>query len=376
MFDDIKPKLSELATQIFQNIPSGLGSRRKDFKVTRNELDRIALEGVNWIIEKKGLGWAEDTDNCEENGFMKNADPDKVSQTAKDRGEYQIGTLGSGNHFVEIQKLDRILDPKTAKVFGLSQLDQVAVMIHTGSRGFGHQICSDYLQVMEHAMNKYKIVLPDRELACAPSVSSEAEDYYKAMASAVNFAFSNRQAITHWVRQSFEQVFHVSSDKLGLKVIYDVAHNIAKIEEHKIDGVTKKVIVHRKGATRAFPPDHPAIPSAYRSVGQPVIIPGSMGTSSWVMVGAPAAMDLTWGSTAHGAGRRLSRAAAKRQFWGNEIKKEMENRGMAVRAASSIVLAEEADPAYKNVDEVAQVSHDLQIATKVARFVPLAVIKG
>ena len=307
---------------------------------------------------------------------MKNADPDKVSQNAKDRGESQIGTLGSGNHFVDVQKVDKIFDPQIAKTFGITGTDQVTVMIHTGSRGFGHQICSDYLQVMEHAMDKYKIVLPDRELACVPFNSKEGGDYYKAMASAVNFAFSNRQAITHWVRQSFEQILHVPADKLGLKVIYDVAHNIAKIEEHKIDGGVKKVIVHRKGATRAFPPEHPAIPVAYRSVGQPVIIPGSMGTSSWLMVGTPTSMDLTFGSTAHGAGRMLSRAAAKRQFWGSEVKKELENRGMAVRAASSIVLAEEADPAYKNVDEVVQVSHDLRIATKVARLVPLAVIKG
>ena len=365
-----------MATAIFQNIPSGLGSRRKDFRVSGAELDKIALEGVNWLIEKKGLGWSEDPNYCEENGFMKNADPEKVSKTAKDRGESQIGTLGSGNHFVEIQKIDKIFDTQTAKAFGLMEPDQIMVMIHTGSRGFGHQICSDYLQVMERAIDKYKISLPDRELACAPASSNEAEDYYKAMASAVNFAFSNRQAITHWVRQSFEQTFHAQADKMGLKVVYDVAHNIAKIEEHTVDGSLKKVIVHRKGATRAFPPEHPAIPSAYRSVGQPVIIPGSMGTSSWVMVGAPHAMDITWGSTAHGAGRMLSRTMAKKSFWGNEVKKELESRGIAVRAASSVVLAEEADPAYKNVDEVVQVSHDLRIATKVARLVPLAVIKG
>ncbi|MBS7659533.1 MAG: RtcB family protein [Candidatus Bathyarchaeia archaeon] len=372
---DLKPKLAQLADAIFRNVPSGLGSRRKDFRVSTSDLDALVMEGVQWVIDR-GLGWDEDASHCEERGCMKNADPDKVSTTAKNRGLAQIGTLGSGNHFLEVQKVDRIYDEKTAKAFGIEFEGQVTVMIHCGSRGYGHQICSDYLRVMERAVHKYKIAIPDRELACAPGNSQEAEDYYGAMACAVNYAFANRQAITHWVRQSFQEVFKQDPESLGLKLLYDVAHNIAKIEVHKVNGETRKVWVHRKGATRAFPPGHPEIPADYQSVGQPVIIPGSMGTSSWVLVGTDKAMELSFGSTAHGAGRMLSRAAAKRRFYGGDIKRHLEQRGIAVRAASAVVLAEEADPAYKNVDVVADVSHKVGIATKVARLVPLAVVKG
>jgi tRNA-splicing ligase RtcB len=249
-------------------------------------------------------------------------------------------------------------------------------MIHCGSRGFGHQVCSDYLRVMERAVQKYGITLPDRELACAPGKSHEAEDYFQAMACAVNYAFVNRQTILHWVRQSFQQVFKENPDRFGLKLVYDVAHNIAKIESHKVNGGEKKVWVHRKGATRAFPPGHAEIPSDYRAVGQPVLIPGSMGTSSWLLVGTEEAMRVSFGSTAHGAGRMLSRSAAKRRFYGGDIKKALERRGITIRAASPIVLAEEADPAYKNVDVVAEVSHNVGIATQVARLVPIAVVKG
>ncbi|MEM2102407.1 MAG: RtcB family protein [Candidatus Bathyarchaeia archaeon] len=372
---DIRPKLVELTNAIFNNVPCGLGSRRKDFHVTFNELDRIAREGVPWLIEQ-GLGWKEDVEHCEERGRMEAADPNKVSSAAKNRGITQIGTLGSGNHFLEIQKVNKIYDQKVAKTFGITHEGQITVMIHCGSRGFGHQICSDYLRVMERAVHKYKIELPDRELACAPGNSDEAQDYYQAMACAVNYAFANRQAIAHWVRQSFEQVFKKPAETFGLKLVYDVAHNIAKIEEHKTNGETRKVWIHRKGATRAFPPNHEAVPADYRAVGQPVIIPGSMGTSSWLLVGTAKAMEISFGSTAHGAGRMLSRAAAKRQFWGGEIKKTLESRGMVIRAASQVVLAEEADPAYKDVDKVAEVSDKLGIATRVVRLVPLAVVKG
>jgi tRNA-splicing ligase RtcB len=372
---DIRPKLGQIADAIFSNVPSGLGSRRKDFKISEHDLDRLVTEGVQWAISK-GLGWAEDAEHCEENGCMKNADPDKVSANAKSRGLTQIGTLGSGNHFLEIQKVDKICDSATAKTFGIDHEGQVTIMIHCGSRGFGHQTCSDYLRVMERAVQKYKIVLPDRELACAPGKSQEAEDYYQAMACAVNYAFVNRQTILHWVRQSFRQVFRESPERFGLKLAYDVAHNIAKIETHKVNGDQKKVWVHRKGATRAFPPGHPEIPADYRSAGQPVLIPGSMGTSSWLLVGTEKAMEVSFGSTAHGAGRMLSRSAAKRNFWGGDIKRALEQRGIYVRAASAVVLAEEADPAYKNVDVVADVSDKVGIATKVARTVPLAVIKG
>lgn len=373
---DIRPKLGALADTIFTNVPSGLGSRRKDFKATSSDLDRLVTHGVQWAIDQ-GLGWDGDAEHCEENGCMENADPDRVSTTAKNRGMQQIGTLGSGNHFLEIQKVDKIADVATAKAFGIEHEGQVMVMIHCGSRGFGHQICSDYLRVMERAVDKYNIRVPDRELACAPGNSREAEDYYAAMACAVNFAFANRQAIMHWVRQSFQTVFRENSEKFGLKLVYDVAHNIAKVETHKVDGETrKKVWVHRKGATRAFPAGLEEVPADYRSVGQPVLIPGSMGTSSWVLVGTEQAMELSFGSTAHGAGRMMSRTAAKRNYWGGDIKKGLEQRGIVVRAASSVVLAEEADPAYKNVDVVVEVSHRVGIATKVARLTPLAVVKG
>jgi len=372
---DVRPKLPQLASSIFTNVPSGLGSRRKDFKISQTDLDRLVVEGIQWLIDH-GMGWAEDANHCEEQGCMKNADPDKVSSTAKNRGLTQIGTLGSGNHFLEIQKVDKIFNPETAKVFGIEAEGQVMVMIHCGSRGYGHQVCSDYLRVMEHAVQKYKIALPDRELACAPGSSIEAKEYFRAMACAVNYAFANRQAIMYWVRQSFQQVYHEDPEKFGLKLVYDVAHNIAKVETHQINGGKKKVWVHRKGATRAFPSGHEEIPQDYRSKGQPVLIPGSMGTSSWVLVGTEKAMELSFGSTAHGAGRMMSRAAAKRKCWGGDIKMALEKRGIVVRAASTMVLAEEADIAYKNVDVVVEVSDKLGIATKVARLVPLAVIKG
>jgi len=372
---DVRPNLKDLAEIIFRNVPSGLGSRRKDFKITPHELDRIVIEGVPGIVDQ-GFGWPEDAGHCEEEGRMEGADPSKVSPGAKDRGLSQIGTLGSGNHFLEIQKVDKIFDSKVAKAFGVTHEGQVTVMIHCGSRGYGHQVCSDYLRVMERAVHKYKLDLPDRELACAPGTSDEAQDYYKAMACAVNFAFVNRQTIMHWVRQSFRQVFKEPPEKIGLNLVYDVAHNIAKIEEHEINGRERKVWVHRKGATRAFPPGHKDVPDDYRSYGQPVIIPGSMGTSSWLLVGTGKAMEVSFGSTAHGAGRMLSRAAAKRRFWGDKVRKDLENRGIVIRSASAVVLAEEADPAYKDVNKVAEVSNNLRIATHVARLLPLAVIKG
>jgi len=372
---DIQPKLRELTEVIFRNVPSGLGSRRKNLRISVHELDRIIMEGVPRIVDQ-GYGWPEDANHCEEKGRMEPADPDKVSSTAKKRGLTQIGTLGSGNHFLEVQKVDKIYNPQVAEAFGINHEGQITVMIHCGSRGFGHQICSDYLRVAERAVHKYKITLPDRELACAPGTSNEGEDYFKAMSCAVNYAFVNRQMITHWVRQSFEKTFKTSAEKIGLNLIYDVAHNIAKIEEHKVNNKRVKVWIHRKGATRAFPPGHPAVPLEYRSVGQPVLIPGSMGTSSYVLVGAPKAMEISFGSTAHGAGRMMSRSAAKRRFWGGDVRKELESRGIIVRSASAAVLAEEADLAYKDVDRVVKVSDAIGIATRVARLVPLAVIKG
>jgi len=371
---DVEPKLSQILETLFRLIPSGLGSKGQ-IRLTGSDIDRVASEGVEWAISKD-YGWKEDAKRCEENGCMSIADPNKVSSNAKNRGLSQLGSLGSGNHFLEVQVVNKIYDPQICKLFGIEEEGQVTIMIHTGSRGFGHQVCSDYLRVMETAVRKYSIRLPDRELACAPATSKETEDYYAAMACAANFAWGNRQMITHWTRQAFEQNLNQSADKLGIQMIYDVAHNIAKVEEHTVDGHRRKVYVHRKGATRAFPPDHPDIPAEYRSVGQPVLIPGSMGTASYLLVGAKKAMELTFGSTAHGAGRMLSRAAAKRQYWGGDIAKKLKERGILVRAANMSVLAEEADPAYKDIDRVAKVSHDLGIATLVARLTPIGVTKG
>jgi tRNA-splicing ligase RtcB len=372
---DVRPKLAGLTDTIFKNVPCGLGSRRKDLRLTSHQLDRLIAEGVQWVVGQ-GLGWSEDVKHCEEEGCMEAANPDKVSARAKGRGLSQCGTLGSGNHFLEIQRVDKIYNPQVAKAFGVHREGQVTVMIHCGSRGFGHQVCSDYLRVMERAVHRYKISLPDRELACAPGNSNEAEDYYQAMACAVNYAFSNRQAITHWVRQSFERVFKRPADEFGLGLVYDVAHNIAKIEEHKVNGQRRKVWLHRKGATRAFPPGHREVAADYRRAGQPVIIPGSMGTHSWLLVGAPKAMEVSFGSTAHGAGRTMSRSAAKRKFWGGDVKKSLEERGIIVRSASEVILAEEADPAYKDVDRIVGISDRIGIAARVARLAPMAVIKG
>jgi tRNA-splicing ligase RtcB len=371
---EIRPVLPTLLDTLFKYIPSGLGSRGQ-IKVSHVELEKVLSDGVEWAIDR-GYGWSEDATKCEEEGCMESADPSKVSQTAKSRGTPQLGSLGSGNHFLEIEKVDEIFDEKVAKVFGIEKVGQILVFVHTGSRGLGHQVCSDYLRVMDNAVKKYKINLPDRELVCAPGKSREAEDYLPAMASACNFAWSNRQMITHWTRQAFEKVLNKPVDSIGLKLIYDIAHNIAKIEEHQVDGRRVKVYVHRKGATRAFPPGHNAVPSAYREVGQPVLIPGSMGTASWVLVGAEKAMELSFGSTAHGAGRNLSRSAAKRRYWGEDVKKDLEKKGVLIKAASMSVVSEEAPGAYKDVDNVVNVSHNVGIATKVARLVPIGVSKG
>jgi len=372
--EDVRPVLSRLLDILFNLIPSGLGSRGQ-IRVSQIELDKVVSDGVDWAISR-GYGWSEDSETCEENGCMEEADPSKVSSTAKNRGSPQLGSLGSGNHFLEVEKVDKILNPIAAKRFGIEYEGQVLVFIHTGSRGFGHQVCSDYLRVMERAVHKYNIALPDRELACAPTNSMEAEDYFPAMAAACNYAWANRQMITHWTRQAFEKIYGSSADSLGMNLIYDVAHNIAKVEEHEVDGGRRKVYIHRKGATRAFPPGHSAVPAEYREIGQPVLIPGSMGTSSWVLLGTPRAMEISFGSTAHGAGRYLSRSAAKRKFWGSDVKRELEQKGISVRAASMAVVSEEAPGAYKDVDRVAEVSHELGIATRVARLVPIGVSKG
>jgi len=370
---DVESKIKELTQEIFTNVPSGLGSKRK-IKLSIRNLDELLAEGVSWSL-RNGFGWEEDALHCEANGKLEGADPSKVSSRAKERGVSQVGTLGAGNHFLEIQYVEKVFDEEAAKVYGLSE-NQVTVMIHTGSRGLGHQICSDYLRVMEKAVRKYNINLPDRELAAAPGNSPEGQDYLAAMACAANFAWANRQSITHWVRESFQNVFRMSAEDLDMHLVYDVAHNIAKIEKHKVNGEVRTVYVHRKGATRAFPPGHPEIPEKYRSVGQPVLIPGTMGTSSYILKGRQEAMELSFGSTAHGAGRVMSRHQAVRSFSGAGVKNKLMSKGIFVRAASIKVVSEEAPEAYKNVDEVAKASHDAGIASLVARLRPLGVVKG
>ncbi len=372
---DLRPHIPELTDVLFKNIPSGLGSSRDKFRLSPHQLARLVAEGAPWVI-RQGLGWPEDAAHCEEEGCMTAANPEAVSPTATKRGLAQVGTLGSGNHFLEVDRVDAIYDVPTAKAFGIHREGQVTVQIHTGSRGFGHQVCSDALRTMERAVQKYGIALPDRELACAPGHSAEAQTYYQAMACAVNYAFANRQAITHWVRESFAQVLRKPAETFGLEVVYDVAHNIAKIEEHEVEGQRRKVWVHRKGATRSLGPGRREVPAAYRALGQPVLIPGTMGSSSWVMVGTAKALEASFGSTAHGAGRVLSRSAAIRRYRGNDIQEQLRRRGIVAKAASQEVLAEEAPGAYKDVDRVAEVSHQLGIATKVARLLPMAVIKG
>jgi tRNA-splicing ligase RtcB len=373
---DVRPALAKLLDALFNNIPSGLGSLGK-IRVTQGELDKVVDDGVEWAVDH-GYGWSEDKNHCEENGCMESADPSKVSSTAKSRGHRQLGSLGSGNHFLEIEKVDKIFDEHVAKHLGIERAGQILVLVHTGSRGYGHQVCSDYLRVMERAVSRYHISLPDRQLACAPSKSPEAEDYLPAMAAACNFAWVNRQMITHWTREALEKTFGKTADQLDMHLIYDVCHNVAKIEDHVVnkEGHQRKVIVHRKGATRAFPPGHSDIPAEYREIGQPVLIPGSMGTSSWLLVGTVKSMELSFGSTAHGAGRMMSRAAAKRRWGPQEIKKGLADKDIMIRAAEMGTVTEEAPGAYKDVDRVAEVSHQVGIATKVCRLVPIGVTKG
>ena len=374
--DDVKPKLKELIDTIFRYVPSGLGSRRSDFRVSRSELDEVVRVGAPYVVERFGLGFEEDLEFIEEGGSYPGADPRFVSGRAKERGLPQIGTLGSGNHFLEVQVVDRIFDERVAKVFGITHVGQICVMVHTGSRGFGHQVCSDYLRVMERASRRYGIYLPDRELAACPTTSREAQDYLKAFACAVNFAFANRQAISHWTREAFVKVFKRDVDALGIKVLYDIAHNIVKFEEHRVDGVKRKVYVHRKGATRSLPAGHPLVPKPYKSVGQPVLIPGSMGTASYVLVGLPTALERSFGSAAHGSGRTMSRAAAKRTFRAEQVLKEMQRKGILVRADSMATIVEEVDAAYKSSDDIARATELAGLAKRVARLVPLAVVKG
>ena len=371
---EVRPRINELINELFLNVPSGLGSEGK-IKVSQKEMNRLMVEGARWAV-KRGLGSEEDLDVTEEGGCLGGADPDKISDKATKRGMPQAGTLGSGNHFLEIQVVKEIFDSHVASIMGITEIGQILVLVHTGSRGFGHQVCTDHLRVMEGAVSKYGIKLPDRQLACAPIESSEGQDYLGAMACAANYAWANRQCIAHWVKESFSKVFGKSPEKLGMKQIYDVAHNIAKIEEHTVNGRKVKVCVHRKGATRAFPAGHKDVPDCYKEIGQPVLIPGDMGRCSFVAVGTQKAMEESFGSTCHGAGRMLSRTAAKRSMKGRDVIRELENRGITIKAGSISSLAEEASQAYKDVTEVIDVVHQAGISKKVAMAVPMGVIKG
>lgn len=371
--NELRPRLKDLVFDLFKTIPSGVGSKGT-IKLSHSELDEVLVRGVNWAVEH-GYGSIRDADVCEENGCIAGANPNRVSDRARKRGAPQLGSLGSGNHFLEIQKVDQIYDEKAAQLMGIKK-DAITVLIHCGSRGFGHQVCTDYLRISERALSKYDITLTDRELACVPNTSEEGESYRQAMFAALNFAWGNRQMITHWTRKSFERVFGQSESDMGMDMVYDVAHNIAKMETHKVDGRDHKVVVHRKGATRAFPADMPEVSARYRSVGQPVLIPGSMGTASWVLLGRPAAMGLSFGSTAHGAGRVMSRAQARRSYTESGIRQSLSEKGIFVKSATGNGIVEESPQAYKDVDAVVDVSHKLDIATKVARLVPIGVIKG
>lgn len=372
--EDIRPRLGALADALFRNVPSGVGSHRKDFKLSLKEQHRVLEQGAGWAV-KNGFGTEADLDHIEERGCIAGADAALVSARAQERGLSQLGTLGSGNHFLEIQMVEEIADAQAAEVLGLFA-GQITVSIHTGSRGLGYQVCDDFIRVMQRASRKYGIELPDRQLCCAPLGSHEGLDYLAAMSAAANFAFANRQMITAWVRESFEKVLGRGPADLRLTTVYDVCHNIAKWENHPFEGKMRRLCVHRKGATRAFPPGHPDTPSAYRAIGQPVLIPGDMGRYSYVLVGTDGAYEETFGSTCHGAGRLLSRHAAKKLAQGHNIEAELAARGILVRAAGRATVAEEIPEAYKDVMDVVRVVEQAGIGRIVARLKPLAVVKG
>jgi len=373
-FDEVHDRIRDVVDTLFRMVPSGVGSKGQ-LRLRHDQIDDVLEQGAHWAVEN-GYGWDEDLEYLEENGRMKSADAAKVGQKPKSRGLPQLGSLGAGNHFLEVQRVETIFDPDAAKAYGIEREGQVMVMIHTGSRGLGYQICADYLRVMEQAVHKYHVQLPDRQLACAPVRSKEAEDYFAAMSCGANYAWANRQLITHWVRQGFQEVFNQTPEELGMGIVYDVCHNIAKLEEHDVGGKRRKLYVHRKGATRAFGTGHDAVPGKYRDVGQPVIIPGDMGTASYVLAGTDRAMNETFGSTCHGAGRTMSRSAAIRKFSSDQIVRELAERGIYVRATSKKVVAEEAPSAYKNVDDVVRVAGGAGISRLVAKLRPMGVVKG
>ena len=365
--------VKSLVDKMFENVPSGLGSKAK-IRLSKKELNDVLTRGARSPVEN-GYGWEHDVDFLEENGCMTSADISCVSERAKQRGLSQVGSLGAGNHFLEIQKVDEIFDVNAAKTFGVNEIGQIMVMIHTGSRGFGHQVCSDHLRVLEQAVKKYDIWLPDRQLACAPVDSPEGESYLKAMACAANFAWANRQLIVHWVRESFEKILGNNAEDMDMNIVYDVCHNIAKLEEHVVDGEKRRVWVHRKGATRAFGPGKSEITLKYRDVGQPVIIPGDMGTESYLLRGTKESEE-TFSSTCHGAGRVMSRHQALKRWRGEEIVRNLKKKGIYIHPASMKVAAEEAPDAYKDIKNVVDVTDGAGISKKVVKLVPLGVVKG
>ncbi len=374
--NEVKPRLPELINELFRAVPAGVGSKGV-IKASVSQLKDIMRRGAEWCIEN-GYGWPQDLQRIEEGGHIPGADPSKVSEKAISRGINQLGTLGSGNHYLEIQLVttENIFDEKIAKVFGIKEKDQIVIMVHCGSRGFGHQVATDYLRVFDKAMKKYGMTVRDRELACAPFKSPEGSDYYKAMLCAANSAFANRQIITHRIRESFSKVFDTNAEKLGIEIVYDVAHNIARVERYKIDGKEKEVLVHRKGSTRSFGPGRRELPEIYREVGQPVIVGGSMQTGSFLLTGTEKAMEETFGSTMHGAGRTMSRSAAKKKVRGDQLMRTMAENGILVKAASMPGLAEEAGIAYKDISEVVETMDTLGISKKVVKLKPIGNIKG
>ncbi len=371
--DAINETIKPIINALYQHVPTGVGSQGS-LRLTPQELRQVVVQGARWAVER-GMGTPADLDHMEANGCLAGADPDTVGPKPYERGRRQLGTLGAGNHFAEIQYVETVYDEPGAAAFGL-HAGQVTLMIHSGSRGFGHQVCTDYLGVMDRCVKQYGITLPDRQLCCAPITSPEGQDYLAAMRAAANYAWANRQCLMHWALEAIGQALALAPSQLGARLLYDVAHNIVKFEEHRIGGVSRRLAVHRKGATRAFPAGHPEVPAPYRAVGQPVIIPGDMGRCSYVLVGTPQAMAETFGTSCHGAGRRMSRSAALRATKGRSIVAELEAQGVIVRGATNDTIREEFPEAYKDVSQVAEVVHQAGIAKKVVRLKPLGVIKG
>ncbi len=370
-YGEVKERIPELLDMLNASVPKGLGTKGR-LHMERREMERLMARGARELVAK-GIGWEEDLEAMEEGGCYAGADPSKVSDRAFARGKDQVGTLGSGNHFLEMQVVDQVT-PEAEKL-GIFE-GQLVIMVHSGSRGLGHQVCTDYIEVMNKKLEKYGYNLPDRQLVCAPVQSREGADYLAAMACAANFAMCNREAITHWIRDCFERAFKAEARKLGMEVLYDVSHNLAKQEEHRVDGRTLTLMVHRKGATRAFPGNRPEVAERYAETGQPVIIPGDMGSHSYVLVGTEESLEKSFGSTCHGAGRAMSRKAAKKRIRGEELKKRLESEGILVRAGHPAGLAEEAPEAYKDVQAVVKICEGAGLSRRVARMRPVAVMKG